>query len=74
MKEQNDTLPINAIPDDVVMNKIYYIRGSKSHVRYWSGRTLRGTHKRLNEQVKRIIKGFPGDFMFQLNEAEFATW
>jgi|GEM_PF-6099288 len=34
MKEQNDTLPINAIPDDVVMNKIYYIRGSKSHVRY----------------------------------------
>lgn len=27
--------------------------------------------KRLNEQVKRNIKRFPDDFMFQLNEEEY---
>ncbi len=29
------------------------------------------TTKRLNEQVKRNLKRFPSDFMFQLNEEEF---
>src|SRR5437899_12536437 len=30
------------------------------------------TTKRFNEQVKRNIKRFPADFMFQLNREEFA--
>ena len=30
--------------------------------------------KRLNEQVKRNIKRFPEDFMFQLNEDEFSMF
>lgn len=31
------------------------------------------TTKRFNEQVKRNLARFPEDFMFQLNEAEFAN-
>ena len=31
------------------------------------------TTKRLNQQVNRNIERFPSDFMFQLNEAEFAN-
>jgi phage regulator Rha-like protein len=31
------------------------------------------TTKRFNEQVKRNLARFPADFMFQLNEAEFAA-
>lgn len=30
--------------------------------------------KRLNEQVKRNIKRFPDDFMFQLTQEEFDEW
>lgn len=30
--------------------------------------------KRLNEQVKRNIKRFPDDFMFQLTKEEFDEW
>ena len=30
--------------------------------------------KRLNEQVKRNIKRFPEDFMFQLNKEELENW
>ena len=30
--------------------------------------------KRLNEQVKRNIKRFPPDFMFQMTQEEFDHW
>lgn len=30
--------------------------------------------KRLNEQVKRNIKRFPADFMFQMTQEEFDNW
>lgn len=30
--------------------------------------------KRLNEQVKRNIKRFPSDFMFQMTQEEFDNW
>ncbi len=30
--------------------------------------------KRLNEQVKRNLKRFPSDFMFQMTEKEFENW
>ena len=32
------------------------------------------TTSRLNEQVKRNIKRFPDDFMFQLAKEEFEIW
>jgi len=30
--------------------------------------------KRLNEQVKRNLKRFPSDFMFQMTQEEFDNW
>ncbi|PCE63362.1 ORF6N domain-containing protein [Sediminicola luteus] len=61
------------IPDEVVANKIYYIRDCKvmldSHLA-----ELYGVETRvLNQQVKRNMDRFPEDFMFQLTEFEWET-
>jgi hypothetical protein len=55
---------------EVIENKIYLIRGHKVML----DKDLAGLYgvsvKRLNEQVRRNIKRFPADFMFQLNDRE----
>jgi hypothetical protein len=58
------------IPDEVIMNKILLIRGQKVMVSNDLAVLYGVTTKRLNEQVKRNIKRFPGNFMFQLTEKE----
>jgi hypothetical protein len=55
------------ITDSVVLSKIYLIRGKKVMVDKDLAEMYGVETKRLNEQVKRNIKRFPGDFMFQLN-------
>ncbi len=59
------------IPDEIILNKIYYIRNKKvlldSDIALLYGVETR----RLNEQVKRNITRFPSDFMFQLSNDEF---
>jgi hypothetical protein len=61
------------IPDELVMDKIYLIRGQKVML----GRDLAELYDikpiRLREQVKRYISRFPEKFMFQLNEKEVNT-
>ena len=57
-------------PDEVVINKIFIIRGKKVLVDTDLAELYGVTTKRLNEQVKRNRKRFPEDFMFQLNEKE----
>jgi cell division septum initiation protein DivIVA len=59
------------IPHEVIMNKIYFIRGHKVMLDRDLGDLYQVETKRLNEQVKRNIKRFPEDFMFQLTEQEF---
>jgi hypothetical protein len=61
----------SVIPDEMLVNKIYLIRGEK--VMFDSDLSaLYGIEtRRLNEQVKRNVDRFPEDFMFQLNEIEF---
>jgi hypothetical protein len=58
----------------VIQSKIYEIRGFKIML----DRDLAGMYgvetRRLNEQVKRNLKRFPDDFMFQLSEQEFQDW
>jgi len=58
------------ISQDQIENKIYMIRGKKVML----DKDLAGLYgvqtKRLNEQVKRNIKRFPDDFMFQLSLEE----
>jgi len=58
------------IPDEVIMNKIILIRGQKVMISNDLADLYGVTTKRLNEQVKRNIRRFPGHFMFQLTVQE----
>lgn len=66
--------PLNniVIPDEVVMSKIYVIRDQKVMLDEDLAELYGVETRRLNEQVRRNIDRFPGDFMFALNEQEFA--
>jgi hypothetical protein len=59
------------LADEVIVTKIYYIRGHKIMLDADLAELYQVPTKRLNEQVKRNIGRFPGDFMFQLTENEF---
>jgi hypothetical protein len=58
------------ISEDILVNKIYFLRGQKIML----DRDLAGLYgaraKRLREQVKRNISRFPENFMFQLTPEE----
>jgi phage regulator Rha-like protein len=58
------------VPDEIVMDKIFMIRGKKVMIDRDLAELYGVPTKRLNEQVKRNIKRFPADFMFQLTEDE----
>ncbi len=59
------------IPDELVMNKIYLIRGLKVMIDFDLA-SLYGVETRvLNQAVKRNSARFPGDFMFQLSKKEW---
>ena len=60
-----------AIPDEVIINKIYFIRGEKVMLDKDLAALYDVTTSNLNLAVKRNAKRFPKDFMFQLNEREF---
>ena len=61
------------VPDEAVMNKIYLIRGQKVMLDKDLADLYEVSTGRLNEQVKRNIRRFPPDFMFQLTEKEFES-
>jgi len=58
------------MPDEIVMNKILLIRGKKVMIDRDLAELYGVSTKRLNEQVKRNIKRFPADFMYQLTAEE----
>ncbi|HRJ28240.1 MAG TPA: ORF6N domain-containing protein [Cyclobacteriaceae bacterium] len=59
-----------AIPDEVVMNKIYLIRSHKVMLDRDLAELYGVKAIRLREQVKRNQERFPDNFMFQLTEKE----
>ena len=59
------------VPDEIVMNKIFLLRGQKVMIDEDLAELYGVPTKRLNEQVKRNIDRFPKDFMFQLTNDEF---
>jgi hypothetical protein len=59
------------VPDELIMNKIYLIRGQKVKLDNDLAELYAVETRRLNEQVKRNIERFPDDFMFQLESGEF---
>ena len=58
------------VPVEVVERKIYLIRGQKVMLDKDLAVLYGVKPIRLREQVKRNIRRFPDDFMFQLNEKE----
>jgi hypothetical protein len=61
----------SVLPDETVINKIYFIRGQKIMLGEDIALLYQAETKRLNEQVKRNADRFPEDFMFQLDRIEF---
>ena len=60
-----------AIPDEVIMNHIYYIRGQKVMLDNDLAELYQVETKQLKRQVKRNIERFPQDFMFELTKEEY---
>ena len=60
--------PIN---ENLIISKIYFIRGQKVMLDEDLAEMYRVETKRINEQVKRNLERFPNDFMFQLTKIEF---
>ena len=55
---------------EIIENRIFIIKGTKVMIDRDLAELYGVSTKRLNEQVKRNIKRFPPDFMFQLKESE----
>jgi hypothetical protein len=67
-EEKNDNL---MLPDEIIMNKIYLIRGNKVMIDKDLAELYGVETKVLKQQVKRNSERFPGDFMFELTKEEF---
>jgi len=61
------------IPDEIIMNKIYYIRGQKIMLASDLAELYNIQTRVLNQSVNRNLKRFPPDFMFQLSENEYLS-
>jgi len=70
----SQTIKSIAIPDEVVMSKIYVIRGIKVMLDRDLSELYGVETKVLKQSVKRNISRFPGDFMFEMSEMEFEGW
>jgi phage regulator Rha-like protein len=61
---------VKYIPNEIIINKIYIIRGHKVMLDRDIAELYGVETKVLNQAVKRNIDRFPPDFMFQLTKAE----
>jgi len=59
------------VPEEVIISKIYLIRGIKVMLDKDLAELYGVTTGNLNKAVKRNSKRFPGDFMFRLSKQEF---
>ncbi|MCK4879213.1 MAG: ORF6N domain-containing protein [Bacteroidales bacterium] len=62
------------VPDEVIMNKIYQIRGKKVMLDRDLANLYGVETKVLKQSVRRSIKRFPSDFMFELSTEELQEW
>lgn len=64
---------LSIIPENIVVNKIYEIRGLKVMLDSDLADLYGVETKRLNEQIRRNTDRFPEDFMFQLTDIEWES-
>ena len=63
----------NILPDEIVMNKIFVIRGVKVMLDADLAEIYGVETRVLKQQVRRNIDRFPEDFMFELTTDEYNT-
>jgi hypothetical protein len=64
---------INIVEEQKILNKIHIVRGEKVMLDRDLAQLYNVETRSLNQAIKRNIKRFPKDFMFQLNENEFSN-
>lgn len=62
---------LTTLPDEVLVNKIYMIRGQKVMLDRDLAELYGVETKQLKRQVKRNLERFPEDFMFELTREEY---
>lgn len=62
------------IPDERIINKIYLIRGQRVMLDMDLAELYGVETKQLKRSVRRNVKNFPSDFMFELNKEELENW
>lgn len=62
------------VPNESIISRIFFIRGKKVMFDRDLAELYGVETKILNQAVKRNIKRFPEDFMFQLNKEEMKVW
>lgn len=70
-EEKNNNI---MLPDEVVMTKIFIVRGQKVMIDRDLAELYGVETKRLKEAVRRNITRFPEDFMFEMTKEEFLNW
>ena len=68
--KQSIKKPETLVSVEIIQNKIYLVRGLKVMFDKDLAALYEVPTKKFNQQVKRNIKRFPRDFMFQLNSKE----
>ncbi len=71
MAQEKENSP--SLPDEIIMNKIYLIRGRKVMLDRDLAELYQVETKQLKRQVKRNTDRFPIDFMFKISKGEFAN-
>jgi len=62
------------LPDELIINKIILLRDQKVLVDRDLAELYGVDTRTLNQAVKRNLKRFPDDFMFQMTKEEFEIW
>jgi hypothetical protein len=62
------------LPDELIINKIILLRDQKVLIDRDLAELYGVDTRTLNQAVKRNVKRFPEDFMFQMTKEEFEIW
>jgi len=68
------SLDIVAIPEEVIISKIYLVRGINIMLDLDLANLFGVETKQLKRSVRRNLDRFPQDFMFELSKQELANW
>jgi phage regulator Rha-like protein len=69
-----DRVTESLVPDEIIMNKIYLIRGRKVMLDRDLAELYQTETKHLKRAVRRNMRRFPEDFMFELSKEELDNW